>query len=251
MVKYLLAAAVLAAAPVLQAQVEVRESTPQGVRASSGAQSGQPQSGQGSGAGEASSMLSELYFQLQTLQQEVLELRGQVEEQAHEIQRLKQQRMDDYMDLDRRLSELSGGGALPGGSVGAGRAGGGSLDSDAEAEVYRAAYDRLRQRDLDGAAEAFKSHLERFPDGDFTGNSYYWLGEIYLLKDELGDARDWFSRLLEDFPDDRKVPDAKYKLARVYHLQGDDNQARRLMQEVADSGSDAARLAQQYLQENF
>lgn len=46
---------------------------------------------------------------MQLLQQEVLQLRGMVEEQAHELKRLKQQRLDDYLDLDRRLSKVGQG----------------------------------------------------------------------------------------------------------------------------------------------
>ncbi|MEO0444312.1 MAG: YbgF trimerization domain-containing protein, partial [Pseudomonadota bacterium] len=46
-------------------------------------------------------------FQIQQLQQEILELRGLVEEMRFELKRLKQQRLDDYLDLDKRLAELS------------------------------------------------------------------------------------------------------------------------------------------------
>jgi tol-pal system protein YbgF len=45
-------------------------------------------------------------FQIQQLQQEVSELRGLVEEQAFNLKRLKQQRLDDYLDLDKRLSTI-------------------------------------------------------------------------------------------------------------------------------------------------
>lgn len=48
-----------------------------------------------------------LVYDLQALQQEVLQLRGLIEQQAHEIKRLKQQRLDDYLDLDKRLTELT------------------------------------------------------------------------------------------------------------------------------------------------
>ena len=46
-------------------------------------------------------------YQIQQLQQEVLELRGLLEEVSFELKRLKQQRLDDYLDLDKRLGELS------------------------------------------------------------------------------------------------------------------------------------------------
>ncbi|MGM8227225.1 YbgF trimerization domain-containing protein [Cellvibrio sp. ARAG 10.3] len=203
------------------------------------------------------------YFELQSLKEEVSLLRGLVEEQAHEISRLKQQQMDNYMDLDKRLTALSGRSGNPA-SVDAPllppspveNAGGGvsppnSNSALGEAEVYAAAYNLLKQRQIDAAIAAFKDHLTRFPNGAYAGNSYYWLGEIYLLKNELPDSRDWFSQLLEKFPNDRKVPDAKFKLGKVYHLLGENDRARKLLEDVAAGSGDSARLARQYMQENF
>lgn len=250
MLKPLITAALLIAAPVLQAQVRVIDSQP----LSPGDDTESQQGGGGT-------VQTEMYFQLQSLQQEVLELRGLVEEQSHELQRLKQQRMDDYLDLDSRLGELSkGGGAVSGSlSVGAGGAGGaggsgsgsGGDERASEAQKYRAAYELLRDRDIDRAIDAFSSYLDEYPDGNFAGNSHYWLGEIYLLKEDLGEAQKWFERLLKQYPDDRKRADTQYKLGRVYHQQGNDDKARELLQEVASGVSDAARLARQYLEENF
>ena len=50
----------------------------------------------------------ELFYQLQLLQQEVMQLRGLVEEQSHQLQKLKQQGMERYIDVDRRLGQLAG-----------------------------------------------------------------------------------------------------------------------------------------------
>ena len=48
--------------------------------------------------------VSALFAQLQMLQEELRELRGQLEEQAHQLRRLEQQQKDNYLDLDGRLS---------------------------------------------------------------------------------------------------------------------------------------------------
>jgi len=247
--KPIIAATLLVAAPVLQAQVQVVDSEP---LSSGSGETSEP--GQG-----ASEVQTEMYFQLQELQQEISELRGLVEEQSHEIQRLKQQRMEDYLDLDSRIGELGQGGAISGSlRVGGGqpdraqrRPQGSDADRQSETEKYRDAYELLRDRDIDGAIEAFNAYLDEYPEGNFAGNSYYWLGEIYLLKEDLDEAQRWFEQLLERFPDDRKKTDTQYKLGRVYHQQGDDRRARELLQEVASGASDASRLARQYLQENF
>ena len=139
MLKNLLAVALIATAPVLQAQVRVVESSPQGF---------------GSGVAQPSipaSAESDVYSQIRSLQEEISTLRGLVEEQSYELKQLKQLQLDNYMDLDRRLS----GGAnsvapaasveplpakLPSRSVVA--------ENASEADVYKAAYDLLNQKDF-------------------------------------------------------------------------------------------------------
>jgi|SRR5690554_444384 len=241
------------AAGMAQAQVEVVDSSPQ--RAAGQQSAGAPE------------QQMELYYQLQTLQQEVMELRGQVEEQAHELQRLKQQSLDNYLDLDRRVSALTIGGssnaaapALPPTSASVSGSNlanitptpNTSVNTDAsERSMYNAAYDLLKQRAIDESIAAFESHLQVYPRGEYAGNSYYWLGEIYLLKNDLAKAEEWFGNLLREFPDNRKVHDTQFKLGRVYHLQGKSARAEELLKIVAASSSDASRLARQYLDENF
>lgn len=204
--------------------------------------------------------LAELYYQLQVVQQEVLQLRGQVEEQAHQIKKLKQQRLDDYIDLDRRLSQL--------GQPGNGRpvlSSSSSSDSPesntssaaagvqaSEIQSYRSAIDLvLKQQKYDQAADALIQHLQDYPNGRYAANAQYWLGEIYLLKNELETARQWFAKLLSTYPDHSKVPDAQFKLGKVHHLLGNDAQAKQFLNKAASSNSSAASLARDYLKLNF
>jgi tol-pal system protein YbgF len=249
MYKHLLAAALIAVASASQAQVRVVESSPQSVR---------------SGVGQPSlNIQAETLEDIQALKYEVSMLRGMVEEQAHEIARLKQQQTENYLDLDRRLSSLSTGSTTvqppsnsapvttPSTPITTSLAAPAAASGGSDTDVYTAAYDLLRQRQYDVAIEAFNDYLTQFPRGAYAGNSYYWLGEIYLLKQNLAQARSWFEKLLTEFPEDRKVSDTQFKLGKVYHLQGNNDQARTMLSEVAAGSGDAARLARQYLQDNF
>lgn len=206
----------------------------------------------------ATDVQTQMYFQVQSLQQEVLELRGLVEEQAYELKRLKQQRLDDYLSLDKRLTALAGGKAAteqpesagPSPKMTGSSAGAAGVQSQDELQRYRSAIDlALRQKDYDKAATAFNQYLQDFPQGTYAPNSQYWLGEIFLKQGDLEQARDWFSRLLSDFPDHAKAPDAAYKLGTVYDQLGDKAKARSLLSQViADSpNTNAARLAKNYL----
>ncbi|BFM12196.1 tol-pal system protein YbgF [Simiduia litorea] len=226
-----------------QAQVTVVESRP----------TAQAATISGSVAPDANQQ-ADLFYRLQALQQEVLELRGLVEEQSYELNRLKQQRHDDYMDLDRRLASLSGG-VVAGQTRQQGGSSAGSDTSEAagagEEAAYKGAYGKLRQRDLAGAAKGFTGYLDLYPKGQYAANSQYWLGEIYLAEGKLEQSKSWFERVIKEFPSDRKAPDAKYKLGTVLFQLGDKAKAKTLLQAVANSSADAARLAKDFLAQNY
>lgn len=220
-----------------------------------------------SSAQPPTSSSSDLFYQLQTLQQEIQELRGLVEEQDYEIKRLKQQRLDDYVNLDRRLSELSGQAV----STDEQATTKPPLSSDGEAATssqiqpsspstaqpdemqrYRNAIDLvLKQKDYAQAVIAFNEYLKDYPNGRYAANSQYWMGEIALLNDELEQAREWFSRILSEFPSHRKIPDATFKLGVVYHKLGNPDRARELLERVASGDSNTASIANRYLTDSF
>lgn len=201
---------------------------------------------------------AELYYQLQLLQQEVLQLRGLVEEQAHEMKRLKQQRLDDYLDLDRRLSklakgDLTGARTTPTDSTTTANASSAtSGGAKEELQEYKSAIDLvLRKQDYKNAVIALKAHLDKYPKGRYAANAQYWLGELYLKDGELEQSRQWFARLLGEFPEHSKVPDAKYKLGRVYDMLGDKATAKKMLEEVVASKTSASNLARDYLDTHF
>lgn len=124
-------------------------------------------------------------------------------------------------------------------------------DLRADREQYEAAYDLLRRRRMDDSAQAFQAYVNDHPQGRFVANAHYWLGEIYLLQNKLGDAEDAFATVKENFSGDQKAEDAAYKLGRVYHLQGEDTKAKATLEAVASGSSNTAQLARDYLRDNF
>ena len=209
---------------------------------------------------QAASNQADLFYQLQTLRQEVQDLRGLMEEQAYELKRLKQQRLDDYVNLDQRLSGLSGGASSPAvnsqpadtANTSAAAATQTTAQAPDEMQRYRTAIDLvLRKKDYAQAVVAFNQYLRDFPQGRYAPNCQYWLGEIYLLQSDLEQAREWFNRLVTDFPDHGKAPDANFKLGTVYHKLGDVDQAKAILSKVASGNTNASRLASTYLSENL
>ena len=207
----------------------------------------------------ARNVQGELFHQLQLLQDEVMQLRGIVEEQQHLVRQLKQQRLDDYLSLDKRISELSSNpAAVAGASVSASASVATSAKQSAplsgdETASYKAAYDLVRAQQFEEAKQAFSQFMQGYPASRYLPNTLYWLGELYLLDPDLESARQSFAQMLDQYPEHRKAPDAMFKLAKVYHLQGESAKSKTLLKRVVDQngGSSAAKLAQDYLQKNF
>lgn len=63
----------------------------------------------GAGAQAPASAQGMLFNQLEQMQQEIAQLRGMLEEQQNEIQRLKQEGLERYQDLDQRISSGAAG----------------------------------------------------------------------------------------------------------------------------------------------
>jgi tol-pal system protein YbgF len=253
-------------------------SSPQAVQATpTPAAASAPADAGSEGAGSAQ-RLSQLFYQLQVLQQEVQDLRGLVEEQSHQIDRLARDQQEQYIDLDRRISQVTtgggaaagGGGPLAGGGVGgagasagttAGPSGGGSVAAlpspattrtpESERDAYTHAFELMKARQFDESAAAFNQLIADYPNGQYTPNAYYWLGELYLAQTQIEQARQAFSQVLNLYPDHPKVPDTLYKMGVVYHRMGDNARAlayfRQVQSEYPDSS--AAGLATRYMAE--
>ncbi len=228
-----------------------------------------------------------LLLQLQSLQQEVMELRGIVEEQNHQIETLKQQSLDRYLELDRRIG---GGAAATGAAAGAafGAAPGNAIDAGAplappaatatgdgmgaaatvgttdngaaastgEYDAYKQAFAKVQAQNFKAAAQEFDAFIKNYPDSTLTPNAYYWLGEVHLqTPQDLAAAEKAFNTVIKDYPQHSKAPDSLYKLGRVYFLKGDKARAQETLQQVIDeygaSGSAAPQLAKQFLDQNF
>ncbi len=220
---------------------------------------GQTSLGQNSSTGQktgaaSSGQLSELFYQLQVLQQEIQDLRGQVEEQTYLVNRLQRDQKEQYLDLDRRVMAITEKQPAPGPvtSTPESITAGSSPTNLSERDAYTQAFEAMRARDFDASMVGFQRLIETYPNGQFTPNAYYWIGELHLvgnLEPEL--ARQAFAQVVNLYPDHQKAPDALYKLGVVYDNLGDKQSALDYLQRVQQQhpNSPAAGLAQKYAAE--
>lgn len=204
---------------------------------------------------------AELFYMIQQLQGEVRRLQGEVEEQRHQIDRLKEQGRDRYIDLDQRILDLSEKlssqpTAPQAGTTGSEAGGAGTQTREYrqpeadERKAYQQIVDLIRtQKEYDEAISRLYEFIDKHPEGDLTVNAYYWLGEVYLVKPQLEQAKQAFTIVATRYQDHRKAPDAVYKLGVTLDRLGETEEARRRMETViADyPGSSAAGLAKKFL----
>jgi tol-pal system protein YbgF len=200
-----------------------------------------------------------LLNKLQSMQQDLNNLRGQLEVQTHELQTVKQQQLDFYKDLDTRLrdsntstpeavshnesnvdnhEQTKKSAALPESTAPRG--------NPADEQIsYLAAYELIKSKEFDKAVIAMNSFINQYPRGGYTANAHYWLGELYMVKKAYPDAIQQFQTVLKAFPSSSKTSDCSLKIGYALVASGQKRSARQQLQEVIRDYPDthAAELA--------
>lgn len=200
--------------------------------------------------------LLEMLNQLQSLQREVSGLRGDMELLNHELDEIKKQQKDIYLDLDQRLVDfdqrLSSGGAGAAPVVPSMLAPVGGSDNDqqlSEQEDYQAALAVLKAGKYQDAIEAFQIYLITYPASEYASNAQYWMAEAYYVLKDYQSAVAQFNKVINAYPDSRKVPDAYLKMGFSFYEIKDWQNARKALEVIMSkySSSTAARLADRRL----
>ena len=222
----------------------------------------------GGGVSAPVSAQGELFNQLQSMQEQISRQQGVIEVLQNDVARMKQENLERYQDLDRRIGtgvapaatpeNSSAGGDLnaPGAAAGAGAAaqapaaGSEPADPAKEKLYYDAAFDLIKAKDFDKASQAFSAFLRKYPNSQYAGNAQYWLGEVNLAKGDLQGAGQAFAKVSQLYPKHNKVPDSLYKLADVERRLGHPDKVKGILQQVVSQypGTSAAQLAQRDLQ---
>ncbi len=193
-----------------------------------------------------SGALVEMQQRLETLQMENQQLRGQLEEQAHELSGLKQRQRELYLDADRRLSrvEREGGGAAapaapavtpvttPTETVSPTAAAPDEAQLAAERAAYEKAFNLLRELRYEQAITAFRAFLKQYPDGRYAHIAQYWLGEASYTRRDFKQAISDYQALLDGHPSSPKLAEAMLKIGYCHRELGDDAAARAQLEQL-------------------
>jgi tol-pal system protein YbgF len=187
---------------------------------------------------------------LARLEAEVRGLRGEVEKLRFDFDTSEQRSRDLYVDLDKRLARIEQGGARLSMEPRLSQPSPGSPGQDEEA-TYDAVFAQLKAGKFDDSIKGFRSLLNRWPQGRYADNAWYWLGESYYAKKSFDSAADSFRTLLTQFPDSAKAPDALFKVGVCQFDKKQRNEARATWLKVVSAypNSSAAGLARQRLEQ--
>ena len=182
-----------------------------------------------------------LVLQVQELQDEVRNLRGQLEEAKVEIENLKRRQRDQYLDLDQRISDLRNAQPVapgqtaavpppatatrqpevspsagdvpevrapmdtPSDTLGIGEPDVQSQAAPTSAADEKAAYDRafqaLKELRYADAAEEFRAFLDRYPDSAKVPDALLKIGYTHYELKQWDEARAALTQVQADYPD--------------------------------------------------
>ena len=196
---------------------------------------------------EEEGSLDLIYQKIGALEQEIATLRNLIEENTFLIERYQELQQQRYLDLDKRLHSILSGELE---ELNAGSLNLNDLNSTEEIDLYKEALELFEISRYAEALEVFRDLIISFPEGTYSADAYFWSGELYLVQDQLEDAREHYLVVAEKFKDHDRVADCLYKIGVIEKLLLNDEAANsyfsRLISEYPDTG--AAELAKKSME---
>lgn len=106
-----------------------------------------------------------------------------------------------------------------------------SAGADEEA-MYLHSIDLLKANKLDDATRGFHEQLDKYPQGSYADNAWYWSGQAYYIRQNYPEALKSYQTLLQQFPASPKVPEAMLRVGVIYQDQQKSDAARTTFQHV-------------------
>lgn len=176
-------------------------------------------------------MQHRLQLQLDEMQSEVNQIRGDLEVHSHKLEQILQRQRELYLEIDKRIEMAMG---QPKQNINTGNVSAPEpvLSAD-ENELYdRAVNLILKEKLYDKAIPEFKTFLNRFPKSDYAPNAHYWLGLLLFNKQEWKSSKEHFNKVVSFYPDSAKRADSLLKLGVIAQRENNKAQALKLFEQV-------------------
>lgn len=205
-------------------------------------------------------MMLEMLGRLNSMEIELQQLHGLVEEQAHEISGFKKRQQNIDTDIDNRLQQLE---VTPEAN----------LDSKSfvtpvplaelemiptpvvsdikpepkvgEKAAFNRAFSSVKNSEYQQAIRLFKQFLVDYPAGKYSDNAIFWLASVYKVTDDVPRAKVAFQKVFTEYPRSEKAGMAMLKLGDIYYEEHSFIKAKLLYTRVTTQSADttAAHMA--------
>jgi tol-pal system protein YbgF len=195
--------------------------------------------------------LTSMSQRIDDLQDQLRQLRGDVETLEHNVDLTKKQQRDLYLDLDRRLQKLElGAGNQQTGDSNTSTAPQSAASADDEQARYQKNFNLVKQGRYDDAIAGFTAFIQQYPQSQLVPNAEFWMGESHYQQSDFQGALINYKAVVENYPDSSKAPDALLKMGYAQYELKDWKAARKTLTTVVNKypSSRSARFAKERLQ---
>ena len=149
-----------------------------------------------------------LFLKIQELEQEIAELRNELEIQAYLLEKLlnELESIEDKSE-DQQTEETVSENIFRFEGIN---------DSQSIDEVYDSAINALENDDLENAKRLFDYFLINFPDAERIPLVLFWLGEISYINGDIDNSFIYFSELVSSYDDHWRAPQSHKRLGDIY-----------------------------------
>lgn len=178
---------------------------------------------------------------IDTLRQEVAQLRGQLEEQLNQLQMQERQQQNISQDVDSRLKRFE--------PVDVSVDGRRFTAEQAEKKQFDAALALFRKSDFKGADQSFRAFIKAWPESQYLPAVLYWQGGAQYAEGNYKTAIATLQSLLERYPGSPRQADALLLIGNAQADAGNDKAARQTFQRIGKehAGTPAATAARDRL----
>ena len=184
-----------------------------------------------------------LIERVRELQEENSRMLGRLEKIEHEVQLLRHENRDRYVEIDKRILGLSGSATVSPNAIS-------TAPPDSEAGMYRNAFSLIEDGDYEEAIQLLETMVKAYPNGEHLPEAFYWLGQTYAQMEPplLEQARQNLVQLVRLFPEHAKTPEGMFKLGTIYDQLDDQPKALEYLERVVNDypSTTAAHLAEEY-----
>ena len=165
-----------------------------------------------------------LLDKLNKLEEEIANLSNNIDQNTYELQRIEDANQLRYMDLDKRIHQLETLILLSNEDDNQEQIASNDLDenplsgliandeSEEEFLLWSNSLKLIENSRYSEAAENLRLLILSFPQGEYTNEAYFYLGDIYFQQQMYQDSIETFNSLLNNFPENNRTPESIFKL---------------------------------------